>query len=227
MNRMAGVMKMHWRDKWSWIFIPWVVVLFSFATNLTIGGLTGGEENINSGGLSSIFIYIFVCSLIVQGQTFPFALGLNVRRLDFFAGTSAMGVLVSAASAVVLLLFSLAEELSDGWGVSVHFFNLPFMDGISPLGRLGIYFVVMVHMFFLGFVIASIYRRFKRTGMFVFFAALFVLMSVATFALTYFNLWLYLFGWFANHYMDIFVWMAPIAVVYALLSYAMIRRATI
>ncbi len=92
---------MHWKDKWSWIYIPWVILLFSFVVNLFIGVLTHGEENITSGRISSIYIYIFVCSLIVQGQSFPFALGLNVRRTDFFAGTSLMGLLVSAASATV------------------------------------------------------------------------------------------------------------------------------
>jgi len=227
MNRMTGVMKIHWKDKWNWIYIPWIILLFSFAVNVFIGVLTGGEEQINSGGLSSIFIYIFVCSLIVQGQTFSFALGLNVRRTDYFAGTSMMGLLVSAASAIVLSFFSLLEKWSDGWGVNLHFFTIPFMNSISPIGRLGIYFVVLVHMFFMGLVISSIYRRFRRTGLFVFFTTLFVLSSVASFSLTYYGLWLDVFGWIANHYMEMFVWMAPIAVVYALLSYAMIRRATV
>ncbi|MDR9856236.1 hypothetical protein RJP21_21785 [Paenibacillus sp. VCA1] len=227
MNRMTGVMKMLWKDKWNWVYIPWIILLFSFAVNVFIGFLTGGEENFYSGGIISIYAYMFVCSLIIQGQTFLFALGMNVRRMDFFAGTSFMGLLVSAASGIALFLLSIVEKMSDGWGVHLSYFNFPFMNGTSSIGRLGIYFILMVHMFFLGMVISSIYRRFKRTGLFVFFAALFILSSVASLALTYYGLWLDMFGWIADHYLNLFIWLAPIAAVYALLSYAMIRRATV
>jgi hypothetical protein len=220
-------MKMHWRDKWVWIYVPWFILLLSFAVNLIIGISMGGEENINTGGVSSIFIYMFVCSMVIQGQTFPFALGMNVRRTDFFMGTSVMGLLVSAASAVILFFLSVVEKLTDDWGGHLHYFIIPFMNHISPLARLGIYFIVMVNMFFLGFVISSIYRRYKRSGIFVFSIVIFLCCSIASFVLTYYGLWLDLFSWFSRHYMELFFWLAPLAILYALLSYGMLRRATV
>ncbi|MGG4047215.1 hypothetical protein [Paenibacillus favisporus] len=227
MNRTAGVMKIHWRDKWVWMYVPWVVMLFSFAVNLVIGILTGGEEPINSGGVVTIYVYMFVAILIVQAQTFPFALGLNIRRTDYFVGTSAMALLVSAVSSVLLFALGMIEQFTNAWGVQLHYFHLPFLKEVSPLGRLGIYFIVMIHMFFMGFVISSIHRRFGRTGMFVFFIALIVLSSIGSFAMTYYGLWLDFFRWIGAHDMDLFLWMIPLTVIYALLSYVLLRRATV
>ncbi|OZB96702.1 hypothetical protein [Paenibacillus sp. XY044] len=227
MNRTAGVMKIHLRDKWVWMYVPWVVMLFSFAVNLVIGVLTRGEEPINSGGVVTIYVYMFVAILIVQAQTFPFALGLNIRRTDYFVGTTAMALLVSAVSSVLLLGLGTIEQLTNAWGVQLHYFHLPFLKEVSPLGRLGIYFIVMTHMFFMGFVISSIFRRFGRIGMFVFFIALIVLSSIGSFAMTYYGLWLDFFRWIGVHYMNLFLWMIPLTLIYALLSYLLLRRATV
>ncbi|MCJ8010288.1 hypothetical protein MUG84_00845 [Paenibacillus sp. KQZ6P-2] len=227
MNRTASIMKMHWRDRWIWIYTPWMILLFSFAVNLIIGFLAGGQENIYTGGILSIFVWIFVCTLIIQGQTFPFALGMNIRRTDYFVGTIVMGLLVSAGSAVILFLLSIMEKMTDSWGVNLYFFNIPFMNHISPLARFGIYFVVMVHVFFLGFIISSIYRRYRKTGMTVFFLALFLISSIVSMALTYYSLWGDLFSWIAHHYMELFIWLAPLSIIYALLSYVLLRRATV
>lgn len=132
MNRTISVMKMHWRDKWVWIYVPWFILLLSFAVNLIIGISMGGEENINTGGVSSIFIYMFVCSMVIQGQTFPFALGMNVRRTDFFMGTSVMGLLVSAASAVILFFLSVVEKLTDDWGGAFALFHHSVYEPYFP-----------------------------------------------------------------------------------------------
>ncbi|MDR0270569.1 hypothetical protein [Paenibacillus sp.] len=227
MNRTAGVMKMHWHDKFIWIYTPWIILLFSFVVNLIIGIFTGGKEDFNTGGIISIFIYMFICSMVILGQTFPFALGMNVRRTDFFVGTSVMGLLVCAASGVILFLLSILEKLTDGWGVHLHYFNIPFINHISSFARFGIYFIVLVHMFFLGLVISSVYRRYKRSGMFVLSTVIFICSSITSFVLTYYGMWLDLFSWFSRHYMELFFWMAPVAILYALLSYGMLRRATV
>ena len=227
MNRTTGVLKMHWRDKTVWIYVPWVVLLISFAINVIIGILTKGQENINSGGIASIYAYMFIAILIVQAQTFPFSLGMNIRRTDYFIGTSLMCLLVSAGSSAILFLLSVVEDMSDGWGVNLGYFYLPFMSHLSPIARFGIFFVVMLHMFFLGFVISSIHRRFGRNGLYVFFTVLLLLSSIGSFAMTYYERWMDLFIWISHHYLDLFVWMIPLIIVYALLSYGLIRRSTV
>ncbi|WP_054949753.1 hypothetical protein [Numidum massiliense] len=99
---------------------------------------------------------------------FPFALGFSVRRIDFFWGTTAAVALISAASTIVLLLLSFVEKLSGAWGVDVHFFHLPYVNDGTVIEQLCVYFTSMIHLYFLGFVIASVYQRFDKVGMFVF-----------------------------------------------------------
>lgn len=227
MNRTAGVIKMHLRDKWTWFYVPWLILMISFVVNLIIGILTGGVETLNSGGIASIYCYMFVAMLIVLGQTFPFALGMSIRRTDFFIGTTVMGLLVCLFSSLILFLFSVVEKLTDGWGVNLLYFNPFFINGMTSFGRIGLYFIGMLYMFFLGFFISSIHRRFGKTGLWAFFIAIFIVSSFGSFALTYYSRWMDLFSWISLHYMNLFIWMIPCVIVYALLSYGMLRRATV
>ena len=36
MNRISSVLKLHYRDKWSWIYIPALILFSSFAVNLIV-----------------------------------------------------------------------------------------------------------------------------------------------------------------------------------------------
>src|SRR5690606_29405799 len=125
MNRTIGVLKMHCRDKWSWLYIPWIVCLGSFLVNRMVGYTISSQNEIYTGGISSIFIYLFVIGIIMPPQTFAFALGMGVRRKDYFLGTAMLAVLFSAASSVLLLILSQIEQGTNQWGVGLHFFYLP------------------------------------------------------------------------------------------------------
>src|SRR5579864_123028 len=104
MNRMANVIIMHSRDKFSWFLLPWIVVGSSFVINLFIAALVGGNTAIYTGGLSSIYIFTLVAGAISVAGTFPFALGFGVRRRDYVLGALTLAVLVSAAWAILLVL---------------------------------------------------------------------------------------------------------------------------
>jgi hypothetical protein len=88
--------------------------------------------------------------------------------------------------------------------------------------------VVMVHMYFLGFAIASVYQRFGRTGMYVFFIAAFLLVSVCTYAFTYFNWWGDIFRSLSQYSaFELASWMVLAIAAYALVSYELLRKATV
>ncbi|GIN84930.1 hypothetical protein J6TS2_13160 [Heyndrickxia sporothermodurans] len=228
MNSVSGILKMHFRDKWSWLFIPWSILLFSFFVNLIIGYSVSSDKGIYTGGLSSIFIYIFVLGIITLSQSFPFALGLSVRRKDYFMGTTLFVILLSAVFSILILMFSLTEtKLIKGWGVGLHFFNFPFLNNFTIIEQLGIYFVIMMHMFFLGFVISCLYRRFGRNGLYVFFTALFLLSGIGSFMITYNQWWGNIFIWITQQYPLIIICLAPTAVFYAVVSYLLLRRSTL
>jgi hypothetical protein len=229
MNRITSVIKIHSRNKFTWFFLPWIILLSSFVINLFISFLIGGKTAIYTGGLASIYIYMLVAGIFTLRDSFPFALGFSIRRTDYFLGTVGMVVAVSAVTAILLLLLSFTEsELIRGWGLELHFFHLPYVNDGPLIGQLWIFFVVMVHMYLLGFAIASVYQRFGRTGMYVFFIAAFLLVSVCTYVFTYFNWWRDIFRWL-SHYSasELASWLVLAIAAYALVSYALLRKATV
>ncbi|GGH84057.1 hypothetical protein JOD43_001896 [Pullulanibacillus pueri] len=228
MNPAINVMKMHFKEKWSWFFAPWIILLSSFLINLFVGYLTSGDEPIYTGGLCSIFAYMLVLGIVTLTHMFHFAIGLSVRRNDFYLGTSGMFFVVSAGIAVLLLLFAFFETTSGGWGVQLHFFHLPYLNDGSLIEQFLLYFVAMLNMFFLGFMVSSIYQRFGQYGLFVFFGALLVLFSCGTFLCTYYGWWMDVFHWIGQHTaFGLSMWTLPFLVIYIIVSYLFIRRTTV
>ncbi len=100
-------------------------------------------------------------------------------------------------------------------------------DG-SLIEQLWIYFVLMANLYFLGFVIGSIYRRIGGAGTLMFF--LVVLLLVSLFALVWTSLrwWGALFHWFSQYTaFELALLLLPLTVLYLLSSYLLLRRAVV
>jgi len=219
---------MHTRVVVQWMMVPWIILLFAFGINYLISASVADSEPFNSGGLASLFVWMLAISATALTQTFPFALGLSVRRTDFFLGTAAMIGLVSVFSAVLLFLLSLAEsEWAGGWGTHFTFFTFPFMTDLSMISRFGIFFIAILHCCFLGIFLASLYCRFGRNGLFVFFGCVFLALSALSVAATTFGWWLGIFNWLGEHLADLALWAALLTAVYILASYGLLRRSTV
>ncbi|MGE8203685.1 hypothetical protein ACQKP0_03910 [Heyndrickxia sp. NPDC080065] len=227
MNRLSPVMKMHMKSKFSWLLLPWAILLFSFGINLLIVVLVDDNKGFYTGGLASIFIYMFIIGIGIIAHTFPFALGLSVRRKDYFLGTITVFMVVSAVSAVVISVFSLLENLTSGWGHDLHFFSLLNAFNDNVFWQLWIFFILLSHMFLCGFIISSLYRRFGRNGMYLFFTILVLLFTVLSFACTYFQWWIPIFKWVSHNPNLLSLGIILVSVVYTLLSYLFLRRATV
>ncbi|MFD0694643.1 hypothetical protein ACFQZT_11115 [Paenibacillus sp. GCM10027628] len=225
MNRIQSVMKMHFRDKTMWIITPWYIIAASFIINLILGYMINEKESFQTGSIVSIFIYTFIIGTVTLKETFPFALGLSVRRTDYFVGTVATAVAVNAISSLALILLSVIEKATNGWGVRLHYFQLEFLKGFSLVGVLGIYLIFLLHLYFLGLAISSLHRRFGRNGMYAFFTAVFLIGIISSFLITHFQYWTYISKWFVHHYMDLFWWQIPAIVCYLIVSYALLRKA--
>ncbi|MFC4601700.1 hypothetical protein [Cohnella hongkongensis] len=228
MNRVKGIVKAHLTDLWSWTMLPWLILGFSFAVNLVIGSLV--EEVIITGGLTSIYIYMMVLGIVSLGQTFPFLIGFGARRKDYFLGTAATISLISAASAVVLMLLGYVERATSYWGIDLRFFNVPYVtDGplAEQFEQFWIFFNAMLHLFFLGFAIAAVYRKFGRNGLFAVFIVLGLALTVAFYAITHYDRWGSLLSWAQGiSVLELANGMLVLTLLYVVLSYALLRKAT-
>lgn len=228
MNQVMGVMKMHVNEKWGWFFIPWMILFFSFFVNLSIGYFIGDKTPIYTGGLASIYCYMLVLGILSLSQMFQFALGLSVRRKDFYLGTAGVFIVVSAGIAIILFILSVLEKVSGSWGVNLHFFHLPYLNDGSAIEQIVINFVLMLNMLFLGFGISSIFQRFGRIGLLTFFGALFLVITLSSFLSTYYEWWGDIFHWFVHHTsFELTLWSIPMVIVYMIGSYLLIRKATV
>ena len=226
MNRTGSVLKLHLRDKFMWLYLPWIILSSSFIVNIVIGLMV--DEPIYSGGLSSIFIFMLVAGTVVLSQTFPFAIGFSIRRTDFYTGTLVMAGLIGALTSILLLILGAIESVTNSWGGNLRFFTLPYLNDGTLIEQFIIFFILLVHMFMLGFAIASIHRRYGRTGMFAFFIISFLVLSIASFLLTYNSWWLDMFEWFGRHTaFELALWMALPIVVYMLVSYGLLRKSSV
>ncbi|MBB6675198.1 hypothetical protein [Cohnella nanjingensis] len=225
-NRMQGVIRLHMKDKMNWLVTPWIVVLCSFAVNLVISQFM--EADLYTGGVASLYIYMLVIGIVTLTHTFPFAIGFNVRRKDYFWGTLVAAGGASLYSAVILTLLSYVEyDLTDGWGSGLNFFHLPYLSDGSLFVQLVVSFLLILNLFYTGFFITGIFKRFGRAGLFTFAIALLILGTVFSFIMTQQEWWVNVIDWFNAHTMFEFtLWTLPVTVVFMLLSYAMLRRAT-
>lgn len=230
MNRTLSVFKMQLRDKFSWLVLPWIIMGISFAVNLVLAaGMM--EEKLVTGGLSSIFIFYFVLSITIPIQTFPFALGMGIRRTDYFLGTSLVAVFVGALMSFLLVLLSVMEgSWFANWGVGLQFFHFPIVSDAPIPMQFVSYLILFLFLFFSGFAISSVYRKFGKTGMFVFFAVAFAILAFTPMLISYYDRWDEIGRWVeANiHSMeDVTLRLLPVAALFALASYALLRRSTV
>jgi len=226
MNRIVGVMKMHSRDRWTAYIVPGIVLFSSFIVNLIIASVL--TEPLYTGGLSSIYVFVLVAGITALTNTFPYALGMSIRRMDYFWGTTAMAVVSSAITGLLLWTLSIVENALDGWATNLYFFHVPYLTDGNLAEQMLVFFMPLLHMYAMGFIIASIYRRFGRNGMYVFFLALFLIFSLGGFVLTYYGLWVDAFGWMANlTAFEYALWLIPLTALFFVLSYALLRKATV
>lgn len=227
MNQIVTVMKIHAKDKLTWLIVPWCFALLpAFMVNFLIGGILQLEEGLYTGGLISIFICMMVVGILTLTKSFPFALGLSIRRTDFFLGTLMMFTFACLGISFVLLVLSLVEG-DWAWGVGLHFFNLPYLNDGSLVEQWWTLFATAFHLTFFGFVISAIYKRFGRMGLFILFPVIFIAGSIFGLLSTYYGWWMDIFNWVREHSAaQLASWLFVVAIIYMLLSFFLIRKAT-
>ncbi|SFF21190.1 hypothetical protein SAMN05216378_5486 [Paenibacillus catalpae] len=226
MNRIANVIKLLNRDKHTWMTVPAGILGSSFIVNVIIG--FGSGIAIYTGGLSSIFIYMLVLGIIVLPQTFPFAISFSIRRTDYFIGTVLNAILSSALVTLILMILAAIEDATNGWGVQLHFFNLPFLTDGNLAQEFLTEFILLLTMFLLGFAIGSVFRKFRAIGLFVTSLAAMIVTTLLVVLATLNNWWEPIWNWLQEiTAFELSLWLLPIALCFAILSFLLIRRSTV
>jgi hypothetical protein len=229
MNAVRAVLNMHTRGKWLSFFWPCIGWSIHFCVSMfvmLIILLFGGTIAYYPGGIIAIMAIFFLAGMLILNDTFPFALGFGQRRTDYVLGTTVLAIMISAIAAIFWLLCSLLEIVTRGWGVSLYYFHLPYFSDGPLIEQFWVYFMMLANLFFLGFVIGSIYRRLGGVGTLIFFIIVFLLASSFSLVSTYLRWWGALFHWLSQYTaFELALWLLPLTALYLLVSYLLLRRA--
>lgn len=227
MNRIANVVALHYRDKWTWIYTPAILLISLFAVNLFISLLVPSDGKVYTGGLSSPFVYLLIIGIVMIVKTFPFAVGMSIRRIDFFIGSVAMGAITSFILSILIVVMAQLEG-RNGWGDQLHFFNFPFINSGSLLDQFLIYMISFLFLFSIGIFIASFSKRFGGAGMLVGSLGTVLVGSVAVYLVHQLGLWRDIFSWFIGKTaVGIAFWLLPFIVIYLVFTFLFLRRANV
>jgi len=187
MRTWRDVARYHLVVPWAPLLIPWAILAGSFLVNLVIFALApDGQHTVvtshgpvsvpnatsgYTGGVASIYIVFLIIGLNLVGRSLPFALSLGVSRRSYYAGSAALGVALAVADGLVLAVLQLIERATDGWGVRMDFFRVPyFLAGPWYLTWLTSS-VALALLFIYGMWFGIVYRRWSLFGVTAFVIA--------------------------------------------------------
>jgi hypothetical protein len=172
MNTLVKVARYHLADRMTYLATPWAIMAFSFLINLAISVMAPRPpDGFNTGGLVTIYVFLMIAGILSMTRELPFGLMLGVSRRSYYLGTALLVLALGVAYGLALTALQAVERASGGWGLSLHFFQVPWiMDG--PWYQTWVTSFVLLVLFFLyGMWYGLVYRRWNLFGLLTFSAA--------------------------------------------------------
>ncbi len=200
MNRALTVARLQfvgWRSVVGW---PWGILALSFSINLALFSAMNENDDFEptTGGLMSIYVVMFVASINAITQEFPFALGLGVSRRSFYLGNVIHFAGQAISYAAVLYLLAVIEEATDGWGVNLRFFGVPFPLVEHPVLRFLAFAIPFLLLGFIGIAIALVFKRWGVNGLLMLSTVALAAIGGLVVLATWRGWWSAIGGWFAD-----------------------------
>ena len=229
-RRISTIMLLQLTNPMTLVGWPLMILGFIYVLNLAIYSListaTSGASAVGvNGGVGFIWVYTLVMAVQSVNQTFPLALGFGATRRDYLLGTGALFTLLSAGYAALIATLAMAERAVDYWGIGLRFFDTsPDFSWLELfLGTL----LILLLFASIGAATASVYVRWKATGMYVFWAGLVILVVAAGFVLTWTDSWAAVGEFFVTAgVLGTLAWSLVITALSSLAAYLILRRAT-
>lgn len=161
MNRIVNVARMQLLNRMTYIGIPLIILVGSFALSLIVFAMIPytGFKYAGGAGFAPIWYYI---GAGVYGLTlaFPFSQAMSVTRRDFYLGTLLVAVVSAAVMGIIFMVGGLIEDATNGWGMNGSVFRIPGVwQSEGPLISALIYFTAILFLYTVGFLCAVVYKR--------------------------------------------------------------------
>ncbi|WP_424446755.1 hypothetical protein [Microbacterium sp. CH-015] len=229
MNRTLNVIRMQLVNRQTFVWLPIIILLGSFAMSLLIYGILASagidEAKYGAGAQAPLWYFLFV-GIYALTLSFPFSQAMSVTRREFWAGTLLAAVLTAVLLGLVFVIGGLIEQATRGWGLNGYFFYAPWIweHGAAAAGLFFGSLTLLV--FVIGFGCATVYKRFGPLGLTIVLAGLGLLLVAALFVVARTESWIEMFSWFAGLTAPgAALWAIVGSAVIAAASYALLRRA--
>jgi hypothetical protein len=188
MKTLVNVARYHLVDRVTYLALPWGIMTFSFLVNVVIDALVPPTPHgYYTGGLVTIYVFLLICGALSMTRALPFGLMLGASRRTYYLGTALLVAVLGVVYGLGLTVLQVVERATDGWGLRLHFFRIPWiMDG--PWYETWLTSFVLLVLFFLyGMWYGLVFRRWSVLGLVAFIAAqiLVALLVVVAVSLTH------------------------------------------
>lgn len=182
MKTLVNVARYHLVDRMTYLAVPWAILAFSFLVNVAIAVMAPQPPGgIYSGGLVAIYVFLLICGVLSMTRELPFGLMLGVSRRSYYLGTALLVLALGLAYGLALTALQAVERATGGWGLSLHYFAVPWIMNGQWYQTWVTSFVLLVLFFLYGMWYGLMFRRWNLFGLLTFAAAQ-VLVAVAVVA---------------------------------------------
>jgi hypothetical protein len=172
-NSWVKVARYHLVDRLTFTVVPWIVLTFDFLITIAVTDAIGPVKHpqAQSGAVFAIYVFFLVIGAISVFRSLPFGLAIGVSRRAYYAGTALLALALAAVDGLGLAMLQVIERATNGWGVTLHFFRIPYLlNGPWYLTWLTS-FVLLALTFVYGMWFGLVYRRWNLIGLLAFAAA--------------------------------------------------------
>ena len=189
MKTLVNIVRYGLADRTTYLWLPWAILGVSFLINVAISAQLPAGQGDYTGGLLTIYAYLFVCGALTMTRSLPFGLMLGVSRRSYYLGTALLIAALGVVYGLALTALQALERVTSGWGVGLHFFRVAWiMDG--PWYQTWLMSFVLLVLFFLyGMWYGLVWRRWNLIGLVSFIAAQLVVVLVVVVAVSKTSSW--------------------------------------
>lgn len=189
MSRVLNVVRLQLINRQTFLWVPLIILGSVLVASILIYAMIPTPGPKYGGGGQAPLWYFFGIGLTALTLTFPFSQAMSITRREFFLGSMIDAAAGAAVMALVFVLGGLLELATGGWGLNGYMFYLPWMWEAGPLAAFVVYFTLAMFFFVIGFLGATVYKRWGATITTVWSVGAGVLLVGAAFVITRFALW--------------------------------------
>ena len=190
MNTLVNVGRYHLVDRFTWLALPWGIMAFSFLVNIGVAlSVPASPRGIYTGGLVSLYIFMLICGSLSMTRSLPFGLMMGISRRTYYAGTALLVLTLGVVYGLGLTLLQLIERATNGWGLNLHYFRIPWILNGPWYETWLTSFVLLVAFVLYGMWYGLVFRRWSLPGLVAFIAAQILVALLAVIAVSATDSW--------------------------------------